>query len=279
MSPSSGAKTPAECKQACCAAGKACNTWLFNNDTGCFVSGDACTPMTPGGYYVGATAIPLPGPAATPTQRNVTVSSTALPAGCSIALDGVTNTAVVTFNTNNGSTAACGTSSTTTTTDASARGGGGGGGLKQNGQATHASGAASSLIQFAVALDATVPGGNATITLQGPADVWFGVGLGAASMADTPNAIIVAGDGSVTEHKLADQAAGQPIATSVVVLSNHVTNGERTVVMARPFKGQTPDHFDFDIAVRHRHHLPACRRRTAVTRQAIQYTTARIFLV
>ena len=45
---------------------------------------------------------------------------------------------------------------------------------------------------------ATVAGGLATLTLAGPASVWFGVGLGATSMKDEPNAIIVSGDGTVT---------------------------------------------------------------------------------
>ncbi len=94
-----------------------------------------------------------------------------------------------------------------------------------------------------------MPGGNATITLSGPDGVWFGVGLGATHMGDTPNAIVVAGNGTVFEQKLADQTAGRMIETSVVVLQNDVERGQRTVVVARPFAGKTADHFTFDFKV------------------------------
>ena len=41
-----------------------------------------------------------------------------------------------------------------------------------------------------------------TITLTGPSSVWFGVGFNASAMKDAPWAIIVEGDGNVTERKL-----------------------------------------------------------------------------
>ena len=36
--------------------------------------------------------------------------------------------------------------------------------------------------------------GNVTITVSGPSDKWFGVGFGARLMAESPYAIIVAGN-------------------------------------------------------------------------------------
>ena len=58
--------------------------------------------------------------------------------------------------------------------------------------------------------------GNATITLSGPADVWFGVGINAEAMADMPYTLIVNASG-VVEQKLGTcgrcelgQAAGGP---------------------------------------------------------------------
>ena len=46
------------------------------------------------------------------------------------------------------------------------------------------------------------------LTLSGPANVWFGVGFDASTMADKPYAIIVDGAGAVTERKLENHAPG-----------------------------------------------------------------------
>jgi len=92
--------------------------------------------------------------------------------------------------------------------------------------------------------------GNATLTLKGPADVWFGVGLDAQNMADSPYTFIVTPT-NVTERKIgtcgseAEHCPGDELAPSVTVISNEVTNGVRTVVVTRPFKGLTPKHFTF----------------------------------
>ena len=47
------------------------------------------------------------------------------------------------------------------------------------------------------------------ISVSGPADVWFGFGFGATAMKDQPYALIVDGEGAVTERKLADHAPGK----------------------------------------------------------------------
>ena len=47
------------------------------------------------------------------------------------------------------------------------------------------------------------------ISLSGPADVWFGIGFDATAMKDHPYAVIVDGEGAVTERKLADHAPGK----------------------------------------------------------------------
>lgn len=77
-------------------------------------------------------------------------------------------------------------------------------------------------------------GVNATITMQGPATVWFGVGLNAKEMADLPYAIIVDGTGAVTERKLVSHGPGSLLSPTVTVASNSVANGIRTVVLSRP---------------------------------------------
>jgi len=88
-------------------------------------------------------------------------------------------------------------------------------------------------VQLALSLDAD----KATITLTGPADVWFGVGFGARAMADAPWTVIVDGSGKVSERKLADHAGGTEIQSTVTVVSTHTEGGQRTVVVSRSLSG------------------------------------------
>lgn len=71
--------------------------------------------------------------------------------------------------------------------------------------------------------------GNVTIIMTGPADVWFGVGFGGASMGDLPYTIVVDGHGQVSEHKLANHAAGKALQPSIAVLSSAVAGATRTI--------------------------------------------------
>ena len=160
------------------------------------------------------------GIAASKISRNQTVDSPTLPAGCSVLNNGKSYT--VSFNTH-ASTAKCGAST----------------------GKPRVQGSMKSLTQFAVDLDGSSD--VATLTMTGPATVWFGVGLGAQVMKDAPNAIIVSGNGTVFEQKLGDQQAGKGLPLSVKVTSNTVANGLRTVVMTRPLKGLTSDHFTFSL--------------------------------
>ena len=96
-------------------------------------------------------------------------------------------------------------------------------------------------------------GGNATITLSGPAGGWFGVGLGAQNMADSPYTFIVNASG-VSEQKIGTCgseaehcAGGSPLARSIELLSSSVAGGVRTVVARRPLAGLTKDHFTFAL--------------------------------
>ncbi|KAK3083427.1 hypothetical protein FSP39_022315 [Pinctada imbricata] len=92
---------------------------------------------------------------------------------------------------------------------------------------------------------------EATITLSGPANVWFGVGFNAANMADSPYTIIVNSTG-VYERQIgtcgseAEHCPGDALNKSVTLVSNTVTDGVRTAVMTRPLKGLTKKHFSFD---------------------------------
>merc|ERR1712176_482692 len=75
---------------------------------------------------------------------------------------------------------------------------------------------------------------------------WFSVGFDATSMSNSPYAIVVDGDGQVTEHVLGAHKAGVQLNTSVRIMSNSVVAGTRTVVMQRQTKGLTPQHYTFD---------------------------------
>jgi len=96
----------------------------------------------------------------------------------------------------------------------------------------------------------TASNGNATITLTGPAAVWFGVGLDAQNMADSPYTLVVNASG-VTEHKIgtcgseAEHCPGDILDSSIRMVSNEVLKGRRTVVFTRAFAGLTDKHYTF----------------------------------
>ena len=104
-----------------------------------------------------------------------------------------------------------------------------------------------SLVQIQVDID--VAKDLVTIELVGPADVWFGVGFGAAKMNDMPWTIIVEGgdeDGNITEYKLSNHAEGTKLVTpSIHIISQNIdeTNNMKTVILTRPMKGK---YFNFE---------------------------------
>lgn len=149
------------------------------------------------------------------------------PAGCSVAIDPKTAAVSVFFN-HLEQAAPCG-----------------GTGAKAV-PAHRIVGAAKSLVGLALDLDPTTPnGGEATITVTGPAEVWFGVAFGATEMSQEPGAIIVDGYGNVTEYQLQEHVGGTRLPTQVKTVSNTVRDGVRTVVLARKFAGATPAHYTF----------------------------------
>ena len=109
--------------------------------------------------------------------------------------------------------------------------------------AVNISGSTRSLVDVSVHVDNTNQ--LVTLSITGPADVWFGVGFGAKVMADQPWAVIVEGSGDVSERQLADQSPGQPLAPSVTVVSVEVQNNLRSVVLTRPTQGKGPEYYSF----------------------------------
>eukprot|EP01047_Picozoa_sp_COSAG01_P001690 COSAG01_NODE_40_length_32708_cov_25.641234_5_plen_866_part_00 len=92
--------------------------------------------------------------------------------------------------------------------------------------------------------------GSIKITITGNASCWLGVAFGKDKM-DGAYAIIIEpsnGSVSVTERKLGDHAAGVLLQPSVVLLSDTVQAGTRTVVLQRELVGVSPDHFTFSAA-------------------------------
>jgi hypothetical protein len=93
-------------------------------------------------------------------------------------------------------------------------------------------------------------GGEATITLSGPADVWFGVGLDAQIMSDAPYTLIV-NDTGVSERQIgtcgseAEHCPGDVLSASITLKSNSVSDGRRTVVLTRPMIGASEKHYTF----------------------------------
>jgi hypothetical protein len=83
----------------------------------------------------------------------------------------------------------------------------------------------------------------AEITMTGPAGAWFGIGFNAQNMADLPYAIIVDGNGKVSERKLGSHAPGTVLAASLTVTSSSTVDGMRKVVLSRPVAAKTKDHF------------------------------------
>ena len=100
-----------------------------------------------------------------------------------------------------------------------------------------------------VNMTASVAAGNVTLTISGPASVWFGVGFDAQQMSDLPYAIIVNGSGSVSERRLSNHAPGTVLTPQVHLVSSNVVGGVRTVVLSRAAVGASSTHFTFPETV------------------------------
>eukprot|EP01062_Namystynia_karyoxenos_P072098 TRINITY_DN67_c0_g2_i2.p1 TRINITY_DN67_c0_g2~~TRINITY_DN67_c0_g2_i2.p1 ORF type:complete len:775 (+),score=214.49 TRINITY_DN67_c0_g2_i2:95-2419(+) len=159
-----------------------------------------------------------------PGAVNTTVSDASQPAGCSVRTAGG-GVSVVFNSVGNGT---CG------------------------GASKVARGSATSPLQVRLGLELDAAADKVTITLSGPANVWFGVGFNATLMRDQPWTVIV-NSSMVMERKIGtcgeegDHCPGDVLKSSVTVVSNTVSGSVRTVVLTRPLAGASPDHFTFDM--------------------------------
>ena len=177
--------------------------------------------------FAAARALPGLAPAARAALRTSTGSSTTMPAGCSLSLDAATGAATAYFNANAASDACCGAG-----VDA----------VAGAADASHAD------VPVTVNLTLSLSEG-ATIALSGPAAAWFGVGFDAVAMANSPYAIIVDGNGAVTERVLGNHDPGALLAPGHLTLVSSAVNastGRRTVVLKRALQGATPQYHSFD---------------------------------
>ena len=90
--------------------------------------------------------------------------------------------------------------------------------------------------------------GKVRINITGPSNKWFGVGFGANTftMSDKPYAIIVDGNGKVTERKLGNHDGGTQLSPSLELISNNVVDDVRNVIVWRSFKGKSDEYYTFN---------------------------------
>eukprot|EP00051_Salpingoeca_urceolata_P013699 m.173227 g.173227 ORF g.173227 m.173227 type:complete len:766 (+) comp17867_c1_seq2:212-2509(+) len=171
-----------------------------------------------------------------PVSANLTATSPSLPAGCSVraAPSGLPNAPSVSlevvFNTLSGSDTQC-----STVGDQASR-------VLARSQ--------SSLVTVGVDID--VHTDLVTLTLTGPADVWFAVGFNATQMADEPWTVVVdAADGpaAVHERHLGNHMPGTSLPSQLTVVANSVNRTHRTVVVTRPLAAKSPSYLSFAAAM------------------------------
>ena len=73
---------------------------------------------------------------------------------------------------------------------------------------------------------------NVRLTINGPSNVWFGVGFGGSIMSGTYS-IICSGSNVVQERKLGDHEAGSILTSSITVESDTISGTTRTVILTR----------------------------------------------
>ena len=85
----------------------------------------------------------------------------------------------------------------------------------------------------------------ATFTFSGPESMYYTVGFDALSMADAPY-IFLTQESTVQERKLTGRrSAGNLLTPEIIISSDNVVNGVRTIVFTRALTGLSADYYDF----------------------------------
>jgi hypothetical protein len=171
-----------------------------------------------------------------PITQNITVNNPKLPSGCSVTASA--GGYEINFNTNPKPTAKCGAPD-------------------PSGVVPRVAGRQEDLVNVSLDLDAKSD--KATIIVEGPADVWFGVGFGyhhvstggadpsvGVSMIGTNWTLVMFPNGTVQERKLGNHEPGYVLPPSITVTSNTVANGVRKVIVTRSIAGVQSDNYKFD---------------------------------
>ena len=103
-----------------------------------------------------------------------------------------------------------------------------------------------SLFDQTMKLEISPSNSSVQLTLTGAEDVWNGFGFNAYFMNGT-YAIIMDGsnNGSVYEYVLGYHQRGNVLESTINILSNTVSNGQRTVVLTREIKGRNSSYYSF----------------------------------
>lgn len=86
-----------------------------------------------------------------------------------------------------------------------------------------------------------------TIEYTGPSNLWYAVGFGGSSMANT-YIILTDGAGNVTERKLGNHNAGSQLSPSLTSSNTNINGSIRTTTVTRPLMGPNGDYYDFSGA-------------------------------
>lgn len=94
----------------------------------------------------------------------------------------------------------------------------------------------------------SIHNGQVHLNMSAGEHAWFGIGFNATMMSDLPNAVVVDGNGAITERKLATYQGGEELKLQWKELSHTVENGIRTVLLTRAASSSDSRRFSFPVA-------------------------------
>lgn len=82
------------------------------------------------------------------------------------------------------------------------------------------------------------------ITLTGPENRYYSIGLDATQMSDNPY-VFMTQDSAIQERTLGNRSAGTLLTPSTTIISDEIIDSERIIKFSRPLTGPSADYFDF----------------------------------